>query len=98
MNDGGSTFVGEYDVSLYNLDGSFAQTIGTYTESNGLPSGYTYLAPYLTFGLATVTVPPGTYLVAALHDPGSGWELTGTGSLVTRSRWWHPPPNRTVTR
>ncbi|HQV40200.1 MAG: thiol protease/hemagglutinin PrtT [Flavobacteriales bacterium] len=81
VNDGGSTFVGEYDVSLYNLDGSFAQTIGTYTESNGLPSGYTYLAPYLTFGLATVTVPPGTYLVAALHDPGSGWELTGTGSF-----------------
>ncbi|MBK6884664.1 MAG: hypothetical protein IPH05_17360 [Flavobacteriales bacterium] len=29
VNDGGSTFVGEYDVSLYNLDGSFAQTIGT---------------------------------------------------------------------
>ncbi|MCB0771609.1 MAG: C10 family peptidase, partial [Flavobacteriales bacterium] len=71
VNNGSSTFSGVYDVSLYNLDGSFAQTIGTITEGAGLLPGYTYLAPFLTFGPAPVTVPPGTYLLAALHDPGT---------------------------
>ena len=36
-------------VGLYNLDGTWAQTIGTMNETNGLPSAYTYQSPFLTF-------------------------------------------------
>jgi hypothetical protein len=79
LNDGNTTFFGQYGVALYNLDGSWAQDIGTINENNGLPSGYTYLAPYLTFGPVDVTVAPGTYLLAIEHNPNSmGWQLTGS--------------------
>ncbi|HEY0977330.1 MAG TPA: thiol protease/hemagglutinin PrtT [Flavobacteriales bacterium] len=79
LNDGFGTFYGQYGVALYNLDGSWAQDIGTVNENSGLPSGYTYLSPFLTFGPTNVTVPPGTYLVAAQHNPNnSGWQLTGS--------------------
>jgi len=79
LNDGGPTFLGQYGVALYNLDGSWVQDIGTVTESNGLPNGYTYLAPYLTFGPVAVTATPGTYLLAIEHNPNNtGWQLTGS--------------------
>ncbi len=78
VNDGTSTFIGKYAVDLYNLDGTWAQTIGEYNESGGLQSGYTYTAS-LTFGSSTVTVAPGTYLMAVQHDPANtGWQLTGS--------------------
>lgn len=79
QNDGFNTFMGQYGVAMYNLDGSWAQDIGLVTENQGLPSGYSYLAPYLTFGPAAITVGPGTYLIAAQHNPSNtGWYLTGS--------------------
>ena len=79
QNDGFNTFVGQYGVALYNLDGSFAQEVGTLNETNGLPSGYSYLSPFLTFGPVALTVPAGTYLVATQHNPNNtGWMLTGS--------------------
>lgn len=79
VNDGANTFIGQYGVGLYNLDGTLAQTIGTINENNGLPSGYTYNSPYLTFSTTSVTVNPGTYLLAVQHKPNnSSWQLTGS--------------------
>lgn len=83
VNDGNNTFTGQYLVGLYNLDGSFAQTIGTIDENNGLQSGYTYKSPYLTFSASSITVNPGTYLLAAQHNPNnSGWQLTGSSYFL----------------
>jgi len=79
QNDGFSTFLGQYGVAMYNLDGSWAQDVGLLDENQGLPSGYSYIAPYLTFGPVSVTVGPGTYLIAAQHNPNNtGWQLTGS--------------------
>jgi hypothetical protein len=80
LNDGTTTFTGQYQVNLYELDGSFVQTINTINENNGLPSGYTYQSPYLTFSTSSITAPPGTYLLAAVHKPtgSSNWQLTGS--------------------
>ncbi|TAH38958.1 MAG: T9SS type A sorting domain-containing protein [Bacteroidetes bacterium] len=79
INDGINTFIGQYSVGLYNLDGSFSETIGTINENAGLPSGYTYLTPYLTFSTTAITSPPGTYLLAVQHNYNStGWQLTGS--------------------
>lgn len=82
-NDGASTFLGQYQVALYNLDGSFAESIGIYNETSGLQSGYTYLSPYLTFGYTPITVEPGTYLVAIQYKPNGGnWKLVGADSYT----------------
>lgn len=79
QNDGSIPFVGQYGVALYNIDGSWAQDVGVINEGSGLPSGYSYLPPYLTFGPVPITVPPGTYLLAAQHNyNNSGWQLTGS--------------------
>jgi hypothetical protein len=80
INDGINTFLGQYQVNLYELDGSFIQTINTFTESNGLPSGFTYLSPFLTFSTNSVSAPPGTYLLAVIHKPNNSnnWQLTGS--------------------
>ncbi len=79
VNDGTPTFIGKYGVGLYNLDGTLAQSIGIMNENNGLPSGYTYQSPYLTFNSSSITVAPGTYLLAVQHNPNNtGWQLTGS--------------------
>jgi hypothetical protein len=83
VNTGNYTFQGQYGVGLYNLDGSWAQDVGVLNEDNGLPSGYSYLAPYLTFGPVAVTVAPGTYLIAAQHNlNATGWQLTGSTNFA----------------
>lgn len=80
VNDGNSTFYGQYQVNLYELDGSFVQTINTINENNGLPSGYTYQSPYITLNTTAITADPGTYLLAVVHKPNgsSNWQLTGS--------------------
>ncbi|WP_201978393.1 thiol protease/hemagglutinin PrtT [Hymenobacter rubidus] len=88
LNASTSTFTGQYMVGLYNLDGTFVQTINTYNETTGLPANYTYLAPYLTLSTTAVTAAPGTYLLAVLHKPtgSSTWQLTGTGTFQNPTR------------
>jgi hypothetical protein len=82
VNNGTNTFIGQHSVGLYNLDGSFAQTIGTMNE-NGLQSGYTYQSPYLTFNTTSVTVNPGTYLLAVQYEPDGGpRQLTGSTNYL----------------
>ena len=81
-NNGSVTFTGQYNVGLYTLDGTFVQTIGTYNESIGLQSGYTYSSPYLTFTSPAITASPGSYLIALQHLPTSG-SFTLTGSTST---------------
>ena len=79
LNDGTSTFYGKYSVDLYNIDGSWVENIAEMTESNGLSAGYTYSDPYLNFNTSAITAPPGTYLLAVMHQPGgSDWQLTGS--------------------
>ena len=83
-----TTFVGQYAVNLYRLDGAFVQTIGTYTESNGLPPNYFYQAPYLTFSAPTITAAPGTYLLAVVDVPSGSTaaQLIGTGTFQNPTR------------
>ena len=81
VNSGTSTFVGQYKVGLYNLDGTFVQDIAIYNEASGLPVNYTYTAPFLTFSTSSITSSPGSYLIALQHKSAAGnWELTGSTS------------------
>jgi len=81
QNDDFVDFTGSYDVSLYNLDGSFNSNIQTMTGMS-LPSGYAYISPFLTFSTTSITAAPGTYLLAATYNDGSGWYLCGTDYFV----------------
>lgn len=79
VNDGNETFIGQYSVGLYKLDGTFAQSINVISDNVGLPSTYTYQSPFLTFSTNAINVSPGTYLLAAQHKKTNGnWELTGS--------------------
>lgn len=79
LNDGTTTFYGDYAVDLYDLDGSWVEEIGVITESSGLPSGYTYTAPYITLSTTSIAAGPGTYLMAVTHLPSGGsWVLSGS--------------------
>jgi len=68
LNDNSSTFYGQYDAVLYDLEGNFVENIGTYSETGGLPSGYDYISPYVTLSSSTVTANPGNYILAILED------------------------------
>lgn len=78
LNNGSSTFYGSFDVSLYDLDGYFVETIATLTGA-ALDPGYYY--DDLEFSTYGVSVEPGTYLMAAQHLPDFGdWTLTGSSN------------------
>jgi len=80
INNSSATFKGKYAVTLYNLDGTYAQNLAVINETSGLPAGYVYKNP-LSFSADTIKVAPGTYLLATVHLPegSSSWQLTGTG-------------------
>jgi len=74
----GVDFSGAYDVSLYNLDGSFACTIQT-MYGMSLTNGSTYPSD-LTFSTTNVTAAPGTYLLALQDSTAGYWYLVGSGA------------------
>jgi len=78
-NTGGITYYGQYQAALYDLSGNYVQTIGTYNETVGLPSGYLYTSPYITFSTGAITAAPGTYILAILElqSGSSQWYLVG---------------------
>ncbi|MDD5696268.1 MAG: thiol protease/hemagglutinin PrtT, partial [Bacteroidales bacterium] len=79
VNNSSYTFVGKYAVDLYGLDGYWVETIYEISENEGLPPGYHYAYPYLTFTTNAIGVAPGTYLLAVTHKwSGYDWELTGS--------------------
>jgi hypothetical protein len=79
LNNGSSTFTGQYAVELFTLNGDDVQTIDLMDETEGLPPGYAYLSPFLTFSAATLDVAPGSYLLALLHKyTGGDWQLSGS--------------------
>ena len=104
LNGGSATFNGIFDVSLYNLDGSFAFTIMQKTGMS-LPAGYHYTNG-LTFTNSSLNIAPGNYLLALQHQPtGGNWELSGSQNypnpiLVTVQQGAIAPdpfePNNTV--
>jgi hypothetical protein len=78
-NYGSTTFDGILDVSLYNLDGSFAYTIEEKTNVTMPPN--THFTNGLTFINSSLGAEPGTYLLAIQHQrSGGNWELTGSTS------------------
>lgn len=78
-NTNSYTYFGQYAAALYDLNGNLVQTIGTYNETTGLPANYSYSSPYITFPTSTITVNPGTYILAILEkeSSSSNWYLAG---------------------
>ena len=83
INQSVDTFFGKYSVALYNLDGSFAQAIGSYNETNGLLSGKQYTSP-LVFNVDSIGLKPGTYILEvrdSSYDSTSS-EYVGNGEYL----------------
>ncbi len=74
-NFGTSTFYGTVDISLYDLEGYFVETIET-IGGVAFESGYYYGKVFSTSG---VNIEPGSYLLAVQHLPdGGNWQLSGS--------------------
>lgn len=84
INDGFFDWYGTYAAALYDLEGNYVTTIGELDENQGLPPGYAYNPPYLTFSTNNLDVEPGTYILAmmGLEQGTSQYYLLG-GSLYT---------------
>ncbi len=67
-NTGSTTYYGQYEAVLLDLQGNYVESIGIITESNGLPSTYVYIAPYLTFSSSGITSPQGQYILAIAEE------------------------------
>ncbi len=79
VNDGSSSFYGTYSVDLYGLDGYWVENIGSYTESTGLPPGYTYSYPYITLNTSVITADPDMYFLVVTHKwNGGNYQITGS--------------------
>ena len=75
-NYGSTTYYGSFDVSLYNLEGYFVETIETLSGA-ALESMSYY--DDLEFSTAGVNIEPGSYLIALQHKPdGGSWHLSGS--------------------
>jgi len=74
-NYGSSTFYGTVDISIYDLEGYFVETIET-LSGVAFDGGYYYEKVFSTNG---INVEPGSYLLALLHKPDGGdWTLSGS--------------------
>ena len=62
-NTNSYTYVGIYQADLYDLRGNWVQTIASYYENAGLPSGHDYSSP-IPFTSSDITANPGTYILA----------------------------------
>ena len=84
-NTNNYTYYGQYQAALVDNEGNIVQTIGTYNETGGLPSGYVYSEPYLTFTTSAITVDPGTYILAILEkeNGSSTWYFVGGSYYLT---------------
>lgn len=78
-NVSATKFFGQYQVNLYNLDGTWLQTIGTYNETKGLAVNADYTNSLLQFG-NTIVSGTGTYLLGVVYHPNtpSNWTFVGS--------------------
>ena len=82
VNRASKTFTGEFAAALYNLDGTFAQLIGTHIATSGLKTGYHYTNG-ITFYTSSINVQAGTYLLLIEDSVTNGyWRLTGSGKYT----------------
>lgn len=76
-NYGSSNFDGILDVSLYTLEGDFAETIYAWEDAS-LDAGYHYTNG-IDFSTDGVKVEPGTYLMALqYYTTTTDWQLAGS--------------------
>lgn len=74
-NYGDLDFYGGIDLSLYHLDGSFAETVESFSQVQ-LEGGYYYDITFESYGSSLA---PGNYYLAIQHIPNNGnWTLTGS--------------------
>ena len=78
-NVSASKFFGQYQVNLYNLDGTLLETIGTFNETKGLAANADYSNSLLQFG-NTIISGTGTYFLGVVYHPStpSNWTFVGS--------------------
>jgi hypothetical protein len=87
INNGTTTFYGQYQLALYDLNGQFGQMIKQIDEEDGLVPGESYKFEYLDFTCKSIVVAPGTYYLTLQHkSKDSEWKLTSSPYFVNPIR------------
>lgn len=80
QNTGNTPFYGDITAALFDENYTFVDFIQTYTESNGLPSGFVY-QNNLVFSNGSLDVVPGDYYIGIFVRPTNGnWIQVANGS------------------
>jgi len=81
INNGTSSFSGDFCAALFTSTGDFIEIIQTLTASGSpLQPGYHYTGG-LTFSNSGMLTVPGNYIVGIFYrDPSGNWNLAGTAS------------------
>ena len=80
INNGSSTFYGQFRISLQDANGNWMQNIAILDCTNGLQPNYHYTNGLDFTGL--ITVEPGTYLMSLAYKPSgsSSWYVAGASN------------------
>lgn len=80
INNGSSTFYGQFRISLQDANGNWMQNIAILDCTNGLQPNYHYTNGLDFPGL--ITVDPGTYLMSLAYKPSgsSSWYVAGASN------------------
>lgn len=80
INNGSSTFYGQFRISLQDANGNWMQNIAILDCTNGLQPNYHYTNGLDFTGL--ITVGPGTYLMSLAYKPSnsSSWYVAGASN------------------
>lgn len=80
INNGSSTFYGQFRISLQDANGNWMQNIAILDCTNGLQPNYHYTNGLDFTGL--ITVDPGTYLMSLAYKPSgsSSWYVAGASN------------------
>jgi len=84
INDGTTTFSGDYCAALFNSDGNFIDFVETLTGASLAP-GYHYTngLTFTSSGIAAAT--PGNYTIGIYSRPtGGGWTIIGAGNYANQ--------------
>jgi len=77
-----NTFFGKYNLSIYNIDGTLAQSIDDYEETAGLVYNKSYTYPYLDFSNPNINLNPGTYILAMIYQENNqNWNFCGANGF-----------------
>ena len=79
INNSKTLFKGNYQLSIYSLNGNLIQSLGTYNDAIGLTQASNFSSPVI-FNTTSLNITPGNYLLGLKYQPAgtsASWKWVG---------------------